>query len=191
MGYSELCSYFYLSHLHFIPGIKLPCSKESSTYDHRKWKTELPVRSAVLKPLAGRLVVGWVTTSESRLSYVFDDFFFFIWPFFLNSFMNGLRLYFPLLTVVDILSPLLPPGLASSTSSTRTSFASYTITRTQTRTRARTPTPRRIDGPLEGERVYVYVCNLYLVASVACGIFWYCSFGKASFGHISRLEHLL
>ena len=43
----------------------------SNTYDHRKWKTELPVRSAVLKPLAGRLVVGWVTTSESRLSYVF------------------------------------------------------------------------------------------------------------------------
>ncbi|KAM5462492.1 putative cardiolipin synthase (CMP-forming) [Microsporum audouinii] len=36
----------------------------------QKWKTELPVRSAVLKPLAGRLVVGWVTTSESRLSYL-------------------------------------------------------------------------------------------------------------------------
>ncbi|RWQ97639.1 hypothetical protein C8Q69DRAFT_495970 [Paecilomyces variotii] len=31
------------------------------------WKTGLPVRSAVLKPHAGRLVVGWVTTSESRL----------------------------------------------------------------------------------------------------------------------------
>ena len=37
------------------------------TYDHRVWKTGLPVRSAVLKPHAGRLVVGWVTTSESRL----------------------------------------------------------------------------------------------------------------------------
>ncbi|EAW15016.1 uncharacterized protein ACLA_004300 [Aspergillus clavatus NRRL 1] len=43
----------------------------SSTYDHRVWRTGLPVRSAVLKPHAGRLVVGWVTTSESRLLYVF------------------------------------------------------------------------------------------------------------------------
>ncbi|KAJ5801684.1 L-lysine 2-3-aminomutase [Penicillium psychrosexuale] len=38
-----------------------------STYDHRVWKTGLPVRSAVLKPHAGELVVGWVTTSESSL----------------------------------------------------------------------------------------------------------------------------
>ncbi|PYH29633.1 hypothetical protein BO87DRAFT_319442, partial [Aspergillus neoniger CBS 115656] len=37
----------------------------------RVWKTGLPVRSAVLKPHAGRLVVGWVTTSESLLLYVF------------------------------------------------------------------------------------------------------------------------
>ncbi|KAJ5554801.1 hypothetical protein N7461_003271 [Penicillium sp. DV-2018c] len=44
----------------------------SSTYDHRVWKTGLPVRSAVLKPHAGELVVGWVTTSESSLLYVFD-----------------------------------------------------------------------------------------------------------------------
>ena len=44
---------------------------KSSTYDHRVWKTGLPVRSAVLKPHAGRLVVGWVTTSESLLLYVF------------------------------------------------------------------------------------------------------------------------
>ena len=46
-------------------------TSNSSTYDHRVWKTGLPVRSAVLKPHAGRLVVGWVTTSESRLLYVF------------------------------------------------------------------------------------------------------------------------
>jgi hypothetical protein len=39
--------------------------------DHRTWKTGLPVRSAVLKPCAGRLVVGWVTTSEYRLLIVF------------------------------------------------------------------------------------------------------------------------
>ncbi|PYH71005.1 hypothetical protein BO88DRAFT_479036, partial [Aspergillus vadensis CBS 113365] len=44
---------------------------KTSTYDHRVWKTGLPVRSAVLKPHAGRLVVGWVTTSESLLLYVF------------------------------------------------------------------------------------------------------------------------
>ncbi|KAJ5252702.1 L-lysine 2-3-aminomutase [Penicillium chrysogenum] len=47
------------------------------TYDHRVWKTGLPVRSAVLKPHAGELVVGWVTTSESSLLYVFVSFFVF------------------------------------------------------------------------------------------------------------------
>lgn len=52
------------------------------TYDHRVWKTGLPVRSAVLKPHAGRLVVGWVTTSESRLLYVLFCFWTFF-PFFL------------------------------------------------------------------------------------------------------------
>src|SRR5438034_11585061 len=46
-----------------------------ATYDHRVWKTGLPVRSDVLKPHAGRLVVGWVTTSESRLLYVFGHLF--------------------------------------------------------------------------------------------------------------------
>ncbi|KAJ6054065.1 uncharacterized protein N7446_010077 [Penicillium canescens] len=39
----------------------------TSTYDHRVWRTGLPVRSAVLKPHA----VRWVTTSESLLLYVF------------------------------------------------------------------------------------------------------------------------
>ncbi|RAL03318.1 hypothetical protein BO80DRAFT_350420, partial [Aspergillus ibericus CBS 121593] len=48
----------------------------SGTYDHRVWRTGLPVRSAVLKPHAGRLVVGWVTTSESLLLYVFMRSFF-------------------------------------------------------------------------------------------------------------------
>ncbi|KAJ5368962.1 uncharacterized protein N7496_008722 [Penicillium cataractarum] len=38
-----------------------------STYDHRVWRTGLPVRSAVLKPHAGQLVVWWVTTCESWL----------------------------------------------------------------------------------------------------------------------------
>ncbi|KAJ5394022.1 L-lysine 2-3-aminomutase [Penicillium crustosum] len=40
-------------------------------YNPLVWKTGLPVRSAVLKPHAGELVVGWVTTSESSLLYVF------------------------------------------------------------------------------------------------------------------------
>jgi hypothetical protein len=42
-----------------------------SAIDHRTWNTGLPVRSAVLKPCAGRLVVGWVTTSEYLLLIVF------------------------------------------------------------------------------------------------------------------------
>ncbi|KAJ6155102.1 hypothetical protein N7470_005668 [Penicillium chermesinum] len=37
----------------------------ASTYDHRVWRTGLPVRSAVLKPHAGQLVLWWVTTWES------------------------------------------------------------------------------------------------------------------------------
>ncbi|KAJ5230326.1 L-lysine 2-3-aminomutase [Penicillium chrysogenum] len=46
----------------------------TTTYDHRVWKTGLPVRSAVLKPHAGELVVGWVTTSESSLFPIFSPF---------------------------------------------------------------------------------------------------------------------
>ena len=42
-----------------------------SEIDHRAWNTGLPVRSAILKPCAGRLVVGWVTTSEYLLLIVF------------------------------------------------------------------------------------------------------------------------
>jgi hypothetical protein len=44
------------------------------TIGHRTWKTGLPVRSAILKPCAGWLVVGWVTTSEYRLLIVFAVF---------------------------------------------------------------------------------------------------------------------
>jgi hypothetical protein len=47
----------------------------SFAIDHRTWKTGLPVRSIILKPCAGRLVVGWVTTSEYLLLIVFMDFF--------------------------------------------------------------------------------------------------------------------
>jgi hypothetical protein len=46
------------------------------TYDHRFKNIALPVRSAVLKLVTGRLVVRWVTTGEYLLLYVFDDFYF-------------------------------------------------------------------------------------------------------------------
>ncbi|KAE8155243.1 hypothetical protein BDV25DRAFT_146386 [Aspergillus avenaceus] len=56
-------------HFYLHPTIYAQClnSRMTGTYDHRVWRTGLPVRSAVLKPHAGRLVVGWVTTSESLL----------------------------------------------------------------------------------------------------------------------------
>jgi hypothetical protein len=40
------------------------------TYDHRLRNIGHPVRSAIHKPQIGRLVVGWVTTSEYLLLYV-------------------------------------------------------------------------------------------------------------------------
>ena len=48
---------------------------EAITYDHRHWKTRDPVRSPLDKPAIARLVVGWVTTSESLVLYVFSSFF--------------------------------------------------------------------------------------------------------------------
>ncbi|KAH9207277.1 hypothetical protein DL95DRAFT_313987, partial [Leptodontidium sp. 2 PMI_412] len=46
------------------------------TYDHRLKRIGHPVRSAIRKLQIGRLVVGWVTTSEYLLLYVFGFFFF-------------------------------------------------------------------------------------------------------------------
>ena len=45
--------------------------KKAFTYDHRLKRTGHPVRSAFHKLQIGRLVVGWVTTSEYLLLYVF------------------------------------------------------------------------------------------------------------------------
>jgi hypothetical protein len=42
----------------------------AGTYDHRLERIGHPVRSAILKLQIGRLVVGWVTTSEYLLLYV-------------------------------------------------------------------------------------------------------------------------
>ncbi|KAJ5395272.1 uncharacterized protein N7487_009575 [Penicillium crustosum] len=63
MSHSPISSQLILSRVPFI----ISPRNQSATYDHRVWKTGLPVRSAVLKPHAGELVVGWVTTSESSL----------------------------------------------------------------------------------------------------------------------------
>ena len=51
-----------------------------ATYDHRLRRIGHPVRSAIHKPQIGRLVVGWVTTSEYLLLYVFIDFVFGVPP---------------------------------------------------------------------------------------------------------------
>ncbi len=42
-----------------------------STYDHRYWKARDPVCSPLDKPVTARPVVGWLTTSESLVLYVF------------------------------------------------------------------------------------------------------------------------
>ncbi|KAL2023041.1 hypothetical protein VTK56DRAFT_3951 [Thermocarpiscus australiensis] len=47
----------------------------TSTYDHTHWKVRRPVRSALVKPVRARLVVGSVTTSESLVLYVYFVFF--------------------------------------------------------------------------------------------------------------------
>ncbi len=46
-----------------------------NTYDQRTLRTELPVRSAVLKQGTGGIVLRWVTALEVPLLYVFDGFF--------------------------------------------------------------------------------------------------------------------
>ena len=45
------------------------------TYDHRLRTIGHPVRSAIHKPQIDELVVGWVTTSEFSLLYVFYFYF--------------------------------------------------------------------------------------------------------------------
>jgi hypothetical protein len=53
-----------------------PPESQFGTYDHRIMRARLPVRSAIFKHDTGRLVVKWVTISESLLLYVFLIFFF-------------------------------------------------------------------------------------------------------------------
>ena len=60
------------------------------TYDHRLRRNGHPVRSAIHKPQIGRLVVGWVTTSEYLLLYVF-------FPSFFSRPLSEMPLLLPLL----------------------------------------------------------------------------------------------
>jgi hypothetical protein len=57
--------------------------RDISTYDHSSQKIRDPVRSPLVKPRSGRLVVGSVTTSEYRLLYVYS--FCFLYVFFFKS----------------------------------------------------------------------------------------------------------
>ncbi|KAJ9161214.1 hypothetical protein NKR19_g2479 [Coniochaeta hoffmannii] len=45
----------------------------SVTYGHRRLKTRDPVRSPIDKQAIARLVLGWVTTGESLVLYVFSS----------------------------------------------------------------------------------------------------------------------
>ena len=66
-----------------------PNSRMTCTFDHRLRRIGHPVRSAIHKPQIGRLVVGWVTTSEYLLLYVFDYFFGQTFPIFVDHFGGG------------------------------------------------------------------------------------------------------
>jgi hypothetical protein len=61
----------------FMHGVIYFIKHFAVTYDHRLRTTGHPVRSAIHKPQIGRLVVGWVTTSEYLLLYVFIFLYFF------------------------------------------------------------------------------------------------------------------
>jgi hypothetical protein len=67
---STSCSFPHPSFLPYFDHQK----QGSSTYGHRNKKTRVPVRSLIDKLVIGGLVVGWVTTSESPLLYVFGNF---------------------------------------------------------------------------------------------------------------------
>jgi hypothetical protein len=57
-----------------LPQNKVYIRQLLATYDHRLKRTGHPVRSAIHKLEIGGLVVGWVTTSEYPLLYVFCPF---------------------------------------------------------------------------------------------------------------------
>ena len=72
----------------------------SSTYDHRIRRIWHPVRSAEIKPYIGGLVVGWVTTSEYPLLYVFfANFLCFFWVSQYSA--KGRWLHFSSINVLD------------------------------------------------------------------------------------------
>lgn len=66
-------------------------NQTSSTYGHRIKRTQVPVRSLIDKFDIGELVVGWVTTSESPLLYVFVSWSFVSWSVWLFSTLRFTR----------------------------------------------------------------------------------------------------
>ena len=66
----------YLHHLSKSATIYTPQTPQTSTYDHTHLRIRDPVRSPIDKQMRARLVVGWVTTSESLVLYVFISFLF-------------------------------------------------------------------------------------------------------------------
>ena len=60
--------------------VKMLMLPYDNMYDQRLWKARDPVCSPIDKPETARLVVGWVTTSESLVLYafLFFSFLFFI-----------------------------------------------------------------------------------------------------------------
>jgi hypothetical protein len=72
---------FFLLNISTLEVYIYPDSAITGIYDHRLRRTGHPVRSAIHKPQIGRLVVGWVTTSEYLLLYVFCSFWRFLFLF--------------------------------------------------------------------------------------------------------------
>jgi hypothetical protein len=59
------------NHHAFLSTLYIQTKSKPDTYGHRIKRTRVPVRSLTDKLDIGGLVVGWVTTSESPLLYVF------------------------------------------------------------------------------------------------------------------------
>ena len=85
---------------HHMPATTIQIPEHHTILSHTaidSGKIRDPVRSPIDKPLIARLVVGWVTTSESLVLYVFVSFFLF--PFsLLFSFFFTLFIIHPYLS---------------------------------------------------------------------------------------------
>ena len=107
---SSLVHIDYISHL----------LSHSSTYDHRILNSALPVRSAVLKQDTSALVLGWVTTGEYALLYVFAKNLSFC-----RIALDPIRLFFCKLKDMVILWPHLPLNRVAMMSSARPLWSAW------------------------------------------------------------------